>query len=251
MMHTFPNSPTGTDVNDFNTFVGGTFQVLDTNGAPGGETLTFALLADDGAALHIVGQDFTGVGGDGRAVISPLLGETGPNADDVWLIADYDTGNTNALGLITLPEGTYSLEAFQHEAAGGAALEVWAAQGDRLTTGLASGAFFPLTTATQADRFLAANQGLALVAGPGTGPVAKAGDFDVDGDVDGNDFLVWQRGGSPTPNSAADLATWKTNYATAVAAGGAVPEPGSICLVAVAAGAGLCSMRGRRRDQRA
>lgn len=249
MHHYFPNAPTGMDINDFNTYVNGSFQVLDTDGAPG-ETMTFALLADDGAAMRIIGQDFTGVGGDTRAVISPMLGETGPNADDVWLIADYDTGNTNALGLITLPEGTYSLEAFQHEAGGGAALEVWVAQGDRLVSGLTSGAFFPLTTATLADRFLAANSGLALVAGPGTGPVTPPGDFDLDGDVDGNDFLVWQRGGSPSPLSAGDLAAWRTNFGSGgagVGSAGAVPEPGSLCLVALAAGAGLCSLRGRRR----
>jgi hypothetical protein len=38
------------------------------------------------------------------------------------------------------------------------------------------------------------------------------GDFDHDGDVDGRDFLVWQRGGSPTPFSASDLANWQSNY---------------------------------------
>jgi hypothetical protein len=38
------------------------------------------------------------------------------------------------------------------------------------------------------------------------------GDFDRDGDVDGRDFLVWQRGGSPTPFSASDLAHWQANY---------------------------------------
>src|SRR5262245_39274161 len=38
------------------------------------------------------------------------------------------------------------------------------------------------------------------------------GDFDGDGDVDGRDFLVWQRGGSPNPLSAGDLAQWQANY---------------------------------------
>ncbi len=56
-----------------------------------------------------------------------------------------------------------------------------------------------------------------------------AGDFDFDGDVDGNDFLVWQRGGSPSPLSTADLAAWRGNFGVPglSAAGMAVPEPHS------------------------
>lgn len=37
-------------------------------------------------------------------------------------------------------------------------------------------------------------------------------DFDVDGDVDGRDFLLWQRGGSPTPFSSTDLEDWQDHY---------------------------------------
>jgi T5SS/PEP-CTERM-associated repeat protein len=53
------------------------------------------------------------------------------------------------------------------------------------------------------------------------------GDFDHDGKVDGNDFLVWQRGGSPTPLSAIDLAAWRTEFGRsgADATSSAVPEP--------------------------
>jgi T5SS/PEP-CTERM-associated repeat protein len=53
------------------------------------------------------------------------------------------------------------------------------------------------------------------------------GDFDNDGDVDGRDFLVWQRGGSPSPLSAGDLADWQGNYGVGslAAASVAVPEP--------------------------
>ena len=43
-------------------------------------------------------------------------------------------------------------------------------------------------------------------------PVDQAGDFDADGDVDGRDFLVWQRGGSRTPLSTADLEDWQDHY---------------------------------------
>jgi hypothetical protein len=40
------------------------------------------------------------------------------------------------------------------------------------------------------------------------------GDFDLDGDVDGRDFLRWQRGQSTTPLSTGDLADWRNNYGT-------------------------------------
>jgi hypothetical protein len=40
------------------------------------------------------------------------------------------------------------------------------------------------------------------------------GDFDFDGDVDGRDFLRWQRGQSTTPQSSGDLADWQNNYGT-------------------------------------
>lgn len=58
-----------------------------------------------------------------------------------------------------------------------------------------------------------------------------AGDFDEDGDVDGNDFLVWQRN-----TAVGDLSDWQTNYgqgAPLSAAAGAVPEPatGLLCLL--------------------
>ncbi len=38
------------------------------------------------------------------------------------------------------------------------------------------------------------------------------GDFDGDSDVDGADFLLWQRGGSPNGATAGDLALWEANF---------------------------------------
>lgn len=71
----------------------------------------------------------------------------------------------------------------------------------------------------------------------------KPGDFDGDTDVDGADFLVWQRGVGTTHN-AATLALWKANFATAIGATGAVPEPATCCLIASAI-AGIAVARRR------
>jgi hypothetical protein len=79
--------------------------------------------------------------------------------------------------------------------------------------------------------------------GPAPG---QAGDFDGDQDVDGNDFLIIQRG-LGTTTTGADIATWKANYGqTAVGAIGAVPEPATVSGAAIFALAGLMGLRRRR-----
>jgi hypothetical protein len=55
----------------------------------------------------------------------------------------------------------------------------------------------------------------------------------VDQDVDGNDFLVWQRGESPEGIVSNDLDEWKTNFGQAPIH--AAPEPGSLALWTLAA----------------
>ena len=62
-----------------------------------------------------------------------------------------------------------------------------------------------------------------------------AGDFDTDGDVDGRDFLKWQRGESFSPWSAGDLADWQENYGlgSLTATRVAVPETKSMALIAI------------------
>lgn len=67
-----------------------------------------------------------------------------------------------------------------------------------------------------------------------TPPAGTPGDFDLDTDVDGADFLLWQQGFGTTYD-ADDLADWQANFGlpAAAAAIGAVPEPGS-ALLAVA-----------------
>ena len=75
-----------------------------------------------------------------------------------------------------------------------------------------------------------------------------ASDFDEDGDVDGFDFLTWQRGGSPTPFSSGDLSDWQTNYGTVAplsAASAVVPEPSALLLGLMASLAGISRRRRR------
>ncbi len=56
------------------------------------------------------------------------------------------------------------------------------------------------------------------------------GDFDGDGDVDGRDFLVWQRN-----TSVGNLSDWQANYGVGLSAvSTAVPEPTSLVLVGLA-----------------
>jgi len=70
------------------------------------------------------------------------------------------------------------------------------------------------------------------------------GDFNNDSRVDGADFLVWQRGGSPSPLSAEDLNAWKAGYGAPAASPsiGAVPEPSTVALL-ILASAGIFRRR--------
>ena len=93
---------------------------------------------------------------------------------------------------------------------------------------------------------LGAGNGVDVVLmGLGSESVGIAGDYDNDGDVDGRDFLVWQRGGSPNGTTAGDLQDWQNNYGTGspLAAIGAVPEPTSLVLLCATA----LPLFGRRR----
>jgi hypothetical protein len=96
-----------------------------------------------------------------------------------------------------------------------------------------------------------------FVVGP---PPANNSDFDNDGDVDGADFLTWQKNlgatGQPDKSTgdangdgnvnAADLTEWQAHFglAPAVGAAGAVPEPSALALAACVV-AGLTARRRR------
>lgn len=79
-----------------------------------------------------------------------------------------------------------------------------------------------------------------------TGSFSQApGDFDYDGDTDGNDFLAWQQGESPSgPLDGDDLADWQANYGASGGATAAVPEPSAWVLAL-----GLLALKWRRTHQ--
>jgi pectin methylesterase-like acyl-CoA thioesterase len=102
-------------------------------------------------------------------------------------------------------------------------------------------------TAEQAAAFtkelwLAGNDGWNPII---TEPVDPSADFDGDGDVDGRDFIVWQRGfglGDQNDNSLGDanldgdineldLAVWQEQFGDSTPELAAVPEPGSLVIV--------------------
>jgi hypothetical protein len=123
--------------------------------------------------------------------------------------------------------------------------------------------FTPGGTQNLTFEFLVEDAADAVPGAVSYGPAIVAGndaDFDNDSDVDGRDFLTWQRGFGVGTNNAtgdadnngvvngADLTIWKQKFGLPAATGavGAVPEPSSM-LLAVLAGGLFC--RGRHRKQ--
>lgn len=93
------------------------------------------------------------------------------------------------------------------------------------------------------------------ISNPAPVAVMENADFDGDGDVDGQDFLIWERGhGVGTMQSegdanfsgnvdGADLTIWQNQYGSSIAATvAAVPEPSTILLLLTA-----CCCLGRTR----
>ncbi|MEM9354298.1 MAG: choice-of-anchor tandem repeat NxxGxxAF-containing protein [Planctomycetota bacterium] len=75
----------------------------------------------------------------------------------------------------------------------------------------------------------------AVVVADGPPAGTTPGDFDLDGDVDVADLVLWNRGGSPVPNSLADLNDWRMNagFGSAQSAVTAIPEPATTPFAAV------------------
>ena len=95
----------------------------------------------------------------------------------------------------------------------------------------------PIFTGNSFDLVVYSDQGLADVSEVlsytlAEGPVGPPGDFDDDGDVDGGDFLAWQRGESPNPLTSDDFIEWQNNFGApgTLAAVATVPEATSLLL---------------------
>lgn len=84
--------------------------------------------------------------------------------------------------------------------------------------------------------------------GPADVPTSD-GDFNLDGLVDGADFLMWQRGESTSPLSTTDLDAWKSDFG--VGSGAAiVPEPSTSALAVVLFGSAVIGMIACRQSSR-
>jgi hypothetical protein len=111
--------------------------------------------------------------------------------------------------------------------------------------GSLSGTFLGLAEGGLVGNFGGTNLLITYAGGDGNDVIllsALPGDFDIDGDVDGNDFLLWQR-----DPSVGSLANWEANYgmvAPLAAASAAVPEPNSLALLCLG---GLLPLRRVRR----
>jgi acetyl esterase/lipase len=77
-------------------------------------------------------------------------------------------------------------------------------------------------------------------------PEPSSGDFDLDGEVDGSDFLAWQRGESPRPLSADDLADWQVSFGADAPLSNAVGVPAPSSMLLASSGAiGVALIRRR------
>jgi len=171
------------------------------------------------------------------------------STSDPSTLAAVITGNThstlNVGGQANIEFGNLAVELSGYSPVGGETYTL-------ISAGSISGANFLNTDFSMAP--LAAGLSWDLDVNPTSvvlkvlGSVGVQGDFDGDQDVDGNDFLKWQRGESPMPNSVADLNAWKANFGDVpvAAAAQAVPEPCSLWL----AGAVLCVLGGSRMGRR-
>jgi autotransporter-associated beta strand protein len=204
----------------------GTITDADLDTAAVITSTTIETVTTPGSILNVNGN-FTMSGNS--SVLNMLIGA--PTAHDQINV----TGNLAADGILNIGTGSVSLAAQAGDSF------------DIFSFASVSGSFDAINLPTLSGGLgwdtssLLVNGQLAVVS------VQNPGDFDGDGDVDGRDFLAWQRGQSPNPLSAGDLAVWQANYGQAgplTASSTAVPEPGATVLILLGI-AGL-STRARR-----
>jgi hypothetical protein len=204
-------------------------QVVDVAGATGAYYSTFAT---EGAGLTPV--DFAVVDG------SPLLAFVNINNSGVYVYdfsEPYEMIDANPNIAVSIPAS--------HNPNGNGTGQV---------------KFGPITGNTAIIYALDTNNGIQAYELTLAGPPVGNADFDGDLDVDGADFLTWQRffggAGDLTQGDAdndgsvtdLDLAIWRDQFGPVAPGASAIPEPGAAVLAALALAA--VSSRGRRRGER-
>ena len=176
-----------------------------------------------------------------------------PNADQYDSRPDIPAGATLLFGDIRQADGTVITQSSDDNAGG---LSDWDETGNDLPFGPVGVGFYNDGTSTLPSTYedITIDQIVATT--------YYDGDFDTDGDVDGDDFLIWQAGfgttsyASPRNGDADwdgdvdgdDFLKWQSNFGTRAAPGAAavagVPEPSSLVLLLL----GGLSLLARRRS---
>lgn len=232
----------------------GIFNVIGTGGAINVAGNLLANPRDKGAARNDPGEE-------NDSTLRFTLGATGISMIDVTLKADLDGAVidiNDTLGFFTTnPAASLTLI----DAAAGFGNVYTLTANEAFVGPAGAGKNFSLAPGDASQFSLQ-----ILPSGPGEKLVltklaaGNDADFDNDGDVDGADFLTWQRGlgltGAAATNMAgnangdmvingADLTVWRNNFGLpAVPAVGAVPEPSAALLLCV----GLAALAVRRRS---
>ena len=174
------------------------------------------------------------VGRKGTGILTITGGGLVSFADTLTI--DYDTdgdsfikmGTGGMLALASDDNGDDSLDNFLSLIDGTDAIRYW-------DFGLAD--WVPITSATYGDDYTLEYLTTGDLAGYTILTVGMAGDFDGDSNVDGADFLAWQRGELPNPLISSDLDNWRMSCgsSSSTSMSTPVPEPATASLFILAA----------------